>query len=392
MNYQQLFSTKIEEIKSEKRYREFLEIEYVDYPYAYSKALKRNIIVWCSNNYMGMAQHPEVLSEGIKTLQTGLGSGGTRNISGTNTAIVDLEATLANWYGKSKALVFTSGYVANQGTLSALGSIMPNGVIFSDEENHASIICGIKESRLPKEIFEHNSLIDLEKLLQKYDINQPKIIVFESLYSMSGSIAPIKDIILLAKKYNALTYIDEVHAIGVYGDKGSGLAEACGVIDDINIIQGTLGKAIGAVGGYIVADDWIIDAIRSLANSFIFTTTLPPVITNTARKSIEILQSQYHIREEIRVKSQLIKQLLSKHKIPFMHNDSHIIPIMVYDPYLAEQISKELLNVGIYIQHINFPTVKRGTERLRVSVSSKHTERDINFFIKHLSIIWKKYL
>ncbi|MDJ1304690.1 MAG: 5-aminolevulinate synthase [Candidatus Midichloria sp.] len=381
-------------MREEGRYRVFTEIEYKvgQAPYAYSKKLDKQIIVFCSNDYLGMSQHPVVIDTTIEvTKKCGVGAGGTRNISGTSLYIVELEAELANLHDKEAGLVFTSGYVANQATLTTLAKIMPDCVIFSDELNHASIIQGIRESRLEKQIFLHNDLNHLESLLSQYPLEKPKLIVFESAYSMLGDVTPIGAVCDLAKKYQALTYIDEVHSVGLYGKGGAGMAEKLGVMDKIDIIQGTLAKAYGVIGGYITAKSVIVDAIRSLASGFIFTTALPPSIAAAATASIRYLRSNEEVRNKHQEAVKKVKNGFKNIGVNFLDYGTHIIPVMVNDLFLVRKIAEDLLNDhGIYVQHINFPTVPRGKERLRVTPSPLHTDQMIARLISGFDSVFKK--
>ena len=384
----EFFKKAVETIQSEERYRSFTKIHYLDFPRAFLPDLNRELIVWCSNNYLAMSQHPKVVEALCnKAKEVGVGSGGTRNISGNHQDLIALEASLADLHQKERALVFTSGFVANQAALGVLGKILPQGVIFSDSDNHASIIQGIKESRLEKEIFQHNNSQDLRKLLAKYPKERPKVIVFESVYSMTGTIAPFEEIIALAKEFQAMTYLDEVHAVGLYGTRGEGKAGA--FAQDLDIIQGTLGKAFGVIGGYIAGDNIVVDAIRSLAPGFIFTTSLPAPLAAAARVSIEHLkvsQEERQKHQEMVIKTKLA---LKKVGIKILENDSHIIPILVGDPIKAKEISQSLLyDHGIYLQHINYPTVPKGTERLRITPSPLHSEE----MLQSLIIALKEFL
>lgn len=394
VDYTHIFEKAIRSVREEGRYRVFTEIEYKvgQAPDAYSKRLDKQIIVFCSNDYLGMSQHPVVIDTTIEvTKKCGVGAGGTRNISGTSSYIVELEAELANLHDKEAGLVFTSGYVANQATLTTLAKIMPDCVIFSDELNHASIIQGIRESRLEKQIFLHNDLNHLESLLSRYPLEKPKLIVFESAYSMLGDVTPIGAVCDLAKKYQALTYIDEVHSVGLYGKGGAGMAEKLGVMDKIDIIQGTLAKAYGVIGGYITAKSVIVDAIRSLASGFIFTTALPPSIAAAATASIRYLRDNEEVRNKHQEAVKKVKNGFKNIGVNFLDHGTHIIPVMVNDPFLVRKIAKDLLNDhGIYVQHINFPTVPRGKERLRVTPSPLHTDQMIERLISGFDSVFKK--
>ena len=395
VNYTKLFQNNLLQIKQEDRYRIFTELSYSksNPPVAYSPRFNRDITVWCSNDYLGMSQHLEVKKAAIEAVQNiGAGSGGTRNISGTNTPIVKLEQELATLHSRESALVFTSGYVANQATLSILSKIMPDVVFFSDEMNHSSMIQGIRDSRAEKIVFKHCDANDLENHLKKYDVNRPKVIVFESLYSMEGDVSPVKEYVELAKKYNALTYIDEVHSVGMYGSQGAGVANMLGSEQEIDIIQGTLAKAFGVIGGYIAGDQLIIDAIRSNASGFIFTTSLPPSVTAAAQKSIEIVRSTNDVRNSHKNSYNYLKSQLRENKIDFIDHQTHIIPIQIGDATIAKSISETMLREkGIYVQHINYPTVKRGCERLRITPTPMHTTEMADALVEALGSILKSH-
>ena len=375
--YRDKFKHHIQKINLEGRYRKFFNIKRLaeDFPLAVDPTTGRKIVMWCINDYLGMSRHPRVLEASINALNAhGVGSGGTRNIGGNNNHIVELEKDLANLHEKESALAFTSGYVANDTTLSSLAKIMPDIVFFSDELNHASIIAGVCNSRAEKYIYNHLDYIHLEELLKSVDINRPKIIVFESAYSMDGVFSPIKKIIELAKEYNAMTFIDEVHTVGLYGKSGAGVAEMLRLAKEIDIIQGTLAKAYGTIGGYITGNIEIIDAVRLTAPGFIFTTSLPPVIAAAARASIEYLKNSDIERLKHQEVVKCVKNSFEKANINYFNNDSHIIPIIIGDPTKAREASEMLLSkFGIYVQHINFPTVPKGTERLRIIPTPNHT-------------------
>ena len=395
LGYDAFFDDAIRSVRLEHRYRSFTELSYRvgNLPYAYSPTYGKEIVVWCSNDYLGMSQKDIVIEKFISSTQKmGVGSGGTRNISGTNSPIVKLESEIALLHQKPKALVFTSGYVANQASISTFAKIIPNLVIFSDEFNHASMIHGIREGRFEKRIYKHCDVKHLESILCDYPIDQPKMIAFESVYSMTGARAPIDEITTLAKQYNCLTYIDEVHAVGMYGKTGAGITEELGLQDKIDIIQGTLSKGYGITGGYIAAAGNIIDAIRSYAPAFIFTASLPPCISEAATTSIRYLRTH----SEERIKHQEIakrtKDELRKAGIYYLDNDTHIIPIMIGDSNKSRAIRMELLEkFGIYLQDINFPTVPRGTERLRVTPTPFHTDKMIQDLVEALLYLLKKH-
>ncbi|WP_341757109.1 MULTISPECIES: 5-aminolevulinate synthase [unclassified Candidatus Tisiphia] len=385
-NYNNIFDNHITRIQQEGRYREFVPVQRQadNFPSAWHD--DKEIVMWCINDYLGMSNHPDVTKAALEaTAKYGIGSGGTRNIGGNNSCIIELEQELAILHNKESSLVFTSGYVANDTTLSTLAKIMPNIVFFSDELNHASIISGICNSKSEKHIYRHIDVQHLEELLKGVDINRPKIIVFESAYSMDGLFSPIEKIVNLAKKYNALTFIDEVHTVGLYGKHGAGIAALQGCAGKINIIQGTLGKAYGVIGGYIAADRQIIDSIRLTAPGFIFTTSLPPIIASAATASIRHLKSSNVERDTYQKVIAKVKKSFDQAKVNYFKNDSHIIPIIIGDPIKAKQASNMLLdNYNIYVQHINFPTVPRGTERLRIIPTPNHTDQMIHDLTKAL--------
>ena len=386
LNY---FKQAITNLKSENRYREFLDISRLcgDFPYAIDNKSGKRITVWCSNDYLGMGQNTAAISAAVKALNSyGVGSGGTRNISGTNHEIVKLEKELAQLHNKEAALVFVSGYVANDTTIQTLGKIIPDLVIFSDSKNHASIISGIRNSRLEKQVFRHNDSNHLEELLQKYPINHPKIIIFESVYSMDGDFGKVREIVALAKKYQALTFIDEVHAVGLYGKNGAGLCQELGMENEIDIIQGTFAKAFGTIGGYITAKSEVIDAIRGLGSGFIFTTSIPPVIAAATLANILYLKESGAERGKMRYNVALLKKQLHEIKANIVENSSHIISLRIGDAARAQSLSKRLLEeFNIYVQHINYPTVAKGDERLRITVTPLHTEKMIQELVAALA-------
>lgn len=376
-DYEQKFQDAITRVKQEGRYRVFVDLERRSgsYPIATDHQNRKPVTVWCSNDYLGMGQHPKVLEAMCEAVQRyGAGAGGTRNISGTHHLMVILEELLADLHQKQSSLVFTSGYVANEAALSALSAILPDCVMFSDQLNHASMIHGVRSSRAEKYIFRHSDPEHLESLLQSVDINRPKVILFESVYSMEGDIAPIAEYIRLAKKYNAITYLDEVHAVGMYGPRGAGIAEREGIMDQIDIIQGTLAKAYGVIGGYIAASESVCDAIRSYAPGFIFTTALPPAVVAGGIAAIRHLIESNAEREAQQSNVAMLKDMLLRTHIPVMKTVSHIIPVQVGDPVLCKAASDMLLNnFGIYVQPINYPTVPRGSERLRITPTPQHS-------------------
>ena len=381
MDYHSIFKAAIDRLHDEGRYRVFIDIlrNKGSYPNARCFAGHNGpkpITVWCSNDYLGMGQHPAVVAAMEQALHdVGAGSGGTRNIGGNTHYHVDLEAELADLHGKEAALLFTSGYVSNEAALSTLGKLLPGCVIFSDELNHASMIAGIKTSGCEKRIFRHNDLAHLEELLEAEEPDTPKLIAFESVYSMDGDIAPIADICDLADRYGALTYLDEVHAVGMYGARGGGISERDEVADRVTIIEGTLGKAFGVMGGYIAADRNIVDCIRSYAPGFIFTTSLSPVLVAGALASVRHLKASAEEREGQQASAALLKRKFADCGLPVMESTTHIVPLLVGCPVKAKRISDILLaEYGFYVQPINFPTVPRGTERLRFTPGPQHSE------------------
>ncbi len=394
-DYTSHFSGAVDSVRGEGRYRVFQDIRRVkgEFPKAvwykddYSE---KEIIVWCSNDYLGMGQNDCVV-EAVKSAvdAAGTGSGGTRNIAGTTHYHVQLEKELADLHSKNRALVFTSGYVANEATLGVMSKILPGLIIFSDEMNHASMISGIQRARCEKHIFKHNDLADLEAKLKAAPADRPKLIAFESVYSMDADIAPIKEICDLADEYNALTYIDEVHAVGMYGERGGGVCEARDLMDRIDIIQGTLAKAFGMIGGYIAANETIVDAVRSMASGFIFTTSIPPSTAAGALRSVKILKISPEMREQHQERANALKARFRADGFPFIDGDTHIVPLMVGDPVKCKAISDRLIEeFGIYVQPINFPTVPRGTERLRFTPSPFHTDAMMDQLMGALHRVW----
>jgi 5-aminolevulinate synthase len=394
-DYKAAFETAVEQVKSEGRYRVFADLKRVRGQFPLAKRRRedgseQDVVVWCSNDYLGMGQHPAVLEAmQVEIDEVGAGAGGTRNISGTTRSAVDLEAELASWHQKDAALLFTSGYVANEAALSTLQKILPGLITFSDSLNHASMIAGIRHGGGERHIFAHNDLEHLEALLQAAPAEAPKLIAFESVYSMDGDIADLAGTIALAKKYNALTYLDEVHAVGLYGETGAGVAERDGVLADIDIIECTLGKAIGVMGGYIAADAVIVDAVRSWASGFIFTTSLPPALTAGALASVRHLKAHPELRDAHQERAATLKARFAAAGIPVMDSVSHIVPVHVGNPVHCKMISDMLLEqYGVYVQPINYPTVPKGTERLRFTPSPNHTDAMMDDLVKAMDALW----
>lgn len=394
MKYDHFFKDQISQLHQDGRYRYFADLERIvgDAPHAWwhHDEGKTKVVVWCSNDYLGMSHHPRVIQALVEGANHyGAGSGGTRNISGTAHPHVLLEETVASHHGKEKALIFSSGYTANEATISTLASKIPGCVVFSDEKNHASMIQGIRSSRALKVIFRHNDLEDLREKLASFPINTPKLIAFTSVYSMDGDIAPIEGICDLAQEFNALTYIDEVHAVGMYGPTGAGVASQWGLDHRIDIIQGNFAKAYGVVGGYIASSTPLVDFVRSHASGFIFTTSLPPATALAAQASVQVLQEDAHLRQTFWQRVNDFKQALSKTNIPHRISDSHIVPIVVGNAKLCKEICDRLLvDHQIYAQPINYPTVPVGQERLRITVTPAHTQEHIDQLIEALHKVW----
>ena len=395
MNYKKFFSDELVSLKSQGLYRKFRAINRnkSSFPKATERfeGKEREVEVWCSNDYLNLSQHPQVTQTSVEVInQLGTGSGGTRNISGTSTYHVDLENLLAELHQKESALLFPSAYTANQSTLWTLCKNMEGVEVFSDELNHASLIQGIKNADVVTHIFRHNDTEHLEELLKTANANSPKIIVFESLYSMEGLRSPLQKIIEIARKYNALTYLDEVHSVGLYGPEGRGITAEKGLDQDIDIINGTLSKSFGQMGGYVAANSDIIDYIRSFAPGFIFTSSMNPSIAAASITAINIAKKAEDLRENIRHNSARIRKGLTDLEIPFLENDSHIIPIHLYDPRLCKEAANMLLEKhGIYIQPIFYPTVPKGDERFRVTITPRHEAGDIDHFLEALDDVWK---
>jgi len=396
MDFEAYFAGELDTVRADGRYRVFTDIKRHrgKFPHAtrFIDDETQAVTVWCSNDYLGMGQHPTVLDAMHECLdECGAGAGGTRNISGTNHHHVLLERELADLHGKESALLFTSGYVSNWAGLGTLAGRIPGCVVFSDALNHASMIEGIRYSRAPYKVFRHNDVEHLDELLSQYGPDVPKLVAFESVYSMDGDIAPIADILDVCEKHGAMSYIDEVHAVGLYGPRGGGIAEREGLMDRITVIEGTLGKAFGVMGGYIAASANLVDFVRSFASGFIFSTALPPAVAAGAAASIRHLKVSSAERELQQKRVAQVRRSLDIMGIPHLHNPSHIIPVMVGDAKKCKMISDWLMdNHGIYVQPINYPTVPVGTERLRITPSPVHTDGDIDRLIKALSEIWSQ--
>ena len=394
MNYKKYFADELTSLKSQGLYRKFRQINrnQINFPKATERfeGKERAVEVWCSNDYLNLSQHPVVILESIKVIkELGTGSGGTRNISGTSSYHADLEQNLAELHNKEASLLFPSAYTANQSTLWTLCKKLEGCEVYSDELNHASMIQGIKNANVTTHVFKHNDVEHLEELLKTSNANTPKLIVFESLYSMEGLRSPIKQIVNLAKKYNALTYLDEVHSVGLYGPEGRGIAAELNASEDIDIINGTLSKAFGQMGGYIAANNDIIDFIRSFAPGFIFTSSANPSIAAASIQAIQIAKKADILRENIKTNSNLIREGLSEFDIPFLKNDSHIVPIHLYEPDLCKKAANTLIEEhGIYIQPIFYPTVPKGDERFRVTITPKHSASDVQSFVESLDKVW----
>ena len=396
MNYNDLFGAALKTLRQERRYRVFADLERIAgrFPHATWHAPQgpRDVVIWCSNDYLGMAQHPKVIGAMVETAtRMGTGAGGTRNIAGTNHPLVELERELADLHGKSAALLFTSGYVSNQTGIATIARLLPNCLLLSDALNHNSMIEGVRQSGCERQIWRHNDVAHLEELLKAAAPERPKLIVFESLYSMDGDVAPIHAICDLAEKYGAMTYCDEVHAVGMYGPRGGGVCERDKAMHRVDVIEGTLAKAFGCLGGYIAGTSEMVDAVRSYAPGFIFTTALPPAICAAATAAIRHLKTSSWERERHQDRAARVKAVLNAAGLPVMPSDTHIVPVLVGDPEKCKLASDLLLSEhGIYIQPINYPTVPRGMERLRITPSPYHDDALVDRLAEALVDVWEK--
>jgi 5-aminolevulinate synthase len=396
MDYQAFFADALARLHTERRYRVFADLERIAgrFPHArwHSPEGPRDVVIWCSNDYLGMGQHPKVIGAMVETAtKMGTGAGGTRNIAGTNHPLVELERELADLHRKEAALVFTSGYVSNETGISTMARLMPNCLILSDAWNHNSMIEGVRQASCEKQIFRHNDMAHLEALLAAADPARPKLVVFEGLYSMDGDIAPVSAICDLAERYGAMTYIDEVHAVGMYGPRGGGIAEREGAMHRVDVVEATLAKAFGCLGGYIAGSAALIDAVRSYAPGFIFTTALPPAVCAAATAAIRHLKASHWERERHQDRAGRTKAVLAAAGLPVMQNTTHIVPVFVGDPERCKQASDLLLaEHGIYIQPINYPTVPKGTERLRITPSPYHEDALIDRLAEALVDVWQR--
>lgn len=397
MHYDNFFATYLQHLKSEGRYRVFVNLERMvgKAPLAlwHHDQIVEEVVVWCSNDYLALSQNPEVVEAMVAAAQTyGSGSGGTRNISGTSHPHVKLEQAIANFHRKEAGLLFSSGYVANEAAISTLASNLPGCIVLSDEKNHASMIQGIRNSRAEKYIFRHNDLADLESKLRQLPQTQPKLIVFTAVYSMDGDRAPAAEICALAKQYNALTFIDEVHAVGMYGATGAGLSELLGIQDQVDIIQGNFAKGFGVIGGYITGNKNLVDFVRSAASGFIFTTSMPPATAVAILKSMELIENGQKLRAQFWQQVNYFKQQIAKTDLPYRESQGHIVPVVVGDAVLCKEICDRLLYEDkIYIQPINYPTVPVGQERLRITITPAHTRDHIDQLLTALQRVYADY-
>ena len=397
MDYEKYFCDRIDGLKKEGRYRVFADLERQagNFPRAncHINGEIKEITVWCSNDYMGMGQQPEVLAAMHEAIdRCGSGAGGTRNISGTNHYHVLLERELADLHQTEAALLFGSGWMANMTALSTLGAMIPDVVIVSDAKNHNSMIEGIIHSRAEKKIFKHNDVEDLDRILSQYDRDRAKLVAFESVYSMDGNIAPIGEIVEVAEKHNAMTFLDEVHAVGMYGKRGGGVAERDGLMDRITIIQGTLAKAFGVVGGYIAGTDAMCDFVRSHGSGFIFSSSIPPGVAAAALASVRYLKEHNELREKHQERAATLKRLFANAGIPVLPSESHIVPVLVGDAEMCKMASDELMEKhSVYVQPINYPTVARGTERLRFTPTPLHSDADMDHLVSAVKQVWNRF-
>ena len=396
-DYNHIFENALRQLRSEGRYRVFNNItrklgEFPKAVFSNEMGVKSDVTIWCSNDYLGMGQNPEVIDAFVNAAKAvGAGAGGTRNISGTSNYHVELEKELCKFHNKHSALIFTSGYIANECALSTMARFLPNCMVYSDANNHASMIEGIKNGKSDKQIWKHNDVDHLEYLLKQSPKEQPKIVAFESVYSMDGDFCPLEDIIKVSKKYNALTYLDEVHGVGLYGDHGGGLSEQYNATEGLDIIEGTLAKGFGLMGGYIAASKNITDVIRSFAPGFIFTTSMPPSIAAAAVASIRYVKNNNSLRLELHERAKTLKKLMLEKNLPIIKNDSHIVPLLVKDSARCKEISDILLNdFSIYVQPINYPTVPKGTERLRFTPTPYHNDEKMKYLVHCLDQIWNE--
>ena len=395
MDYPGIVDEALDRLRGEGRYRVFAEIERV--PGTASAHLEakdgttRTVTVWCSNDYLGMTAHPEVVDAIGRAAAYGAGSGGTRNISGTTTMHVALERELASWHRKEAALLFSSGWIANYTALAVLGSVLPECVVFSDAANHNSMIEGIRRSGATVRVFRHNDAEHLEQLLRDEDPSRARVVAFESVYSMDGDIAPIADLADVARRYDALTFVDEVHAVGMYGPEGAGIVAREGLEGEIDIVQGTLGKAVGAMGGYIAGSGRLVDLVRSYGSGFIFTTSLAPVVVAAAHASVRHLRTDDAERIALHARVAEVRERIEAAGIPTLPTESHLIPVILGDPVRCREAARLLLDEhGIYVQPIDYPTVERGTERFRITTSPLHTDADVDALIAGLDDVWER--
>ena len=395
MWYESFFRAQLADLKRDGNYRYFAELERIAgrFPRAFHHGIGREVTVWCSNDYLGMGQHPAVVAAMRDAVEKhGAGAGGTRNISGTSPLHVELERELAALHGKEAALLFTSGYMSNWATIGTLAAKMPGCVVLSDAANHASMIEGMRHSRAPKHVFAHNDPADLDRVLSSLPPDAPKIVAFESVYSMDGDVAPLSALCDVAEKHKAMTYLDEVHGVGLYGAQGGGISDRDGVSDRLTVIEGTLAKGYGVVGGYIAGSAALCDFVRSFASGFIFSSALPPAIAAAALASVRHLRQSSEERTQHRERVATLRRRLDEEGLPHLRNPSHIVPLIVGDPVRCREISEQLLSRhGVYVQPINYPTVPRGTERLRLTATPLHSAADIDHLVSALSEAWSDF-